>query len=261
MNFKEKTVIITGGAQSLGEYIAYSFAEKGANIVIADINYEQANKVSQNIINKYKVRSIAVKVDVCKEEEVKNLIKNTIDNFSKIDILICNAGVVYSTKVTELPKEKWDNILNVNLTGYFLCAKEAAKEMVKRKQGVIIDINSKSGKKGSLHNCAYSASKFGAIGLTQSLALDLAEDGIRVNAVCPGNLLDSPMWKNGLYEQYAKKLNIPKEKVRQAYIDKIPLKRGCTYEDVSNLVLFLSSKEASYMTGQAVNVTGGQEMR
>ncbi|KOR24520.1 SDR family oxidoreductase [Clostridium sp. L74] len=116
-------------------------------------------------------------------------------------------------------------------------------------------------KKGSLHNCAYSASKFGAIGLTQSLALDLAEDGIRVNAVCPGNLLDSPMWKNGLYEQYAQKLNIPKEKVRQAYIDKVPLKRGCIYEDVSNLVLFLSSEEASYMTGQAINVTGGQEMR
>ncbi len=98
-------------------------------------------------------------------------------------------------------------------------------------------------------------------GGAQSLALDLAENEIRVNAVCSGNLLDSPMWKNGLYEQYAKKLNIPKEKVRQAYIDKVPLKRGCTYEDVSNLVLFLSSKEASYMTGQAVNVTGGQEMR
>ncbi len=261
MNFNEKTVIITGGAQSLGEHIAYRFAEKGANVVIADMNYEQANKVSQNIVDKYEVKSVAVKVNVCKEEEVKNLMKNVIDNFKKIDILICNAGVVYSTKITEMPKEKWANTLNVNLTGYFLCAKEAAKEMIKRKEGVILEINSKSGKKGSLHNCAYSASKFGAIGLTQSLALDLAEDGIRVNAVCPGNLLDSPMWKNGLYEQYAKKLNIPKEKVRQAYIDKVPLKRGCTYEDVSNLVFFLSSEEASYMTGQAVNVTGGQEMR
>lgn len=139
--------------------------------------------------------------------------------------------------------------------------KRGCKGDDKEKTRFIIEINSKSGKKGSLHNCAYSASKFGAIGLTQSLALDLAEDGIRVNAVCPGNFLDSPMWKNGLYEQYAQKLNIPKEKVRQAYIDKVPLKRGCIYEDVSNLVLFLSSEEASYMTGQAINVTGGQEMR
>lgn len=137
MNLNEKTVIITGGAQSLGEHIAYSFAKKGANIVIADINYEQANKVSQNIIDKYKVKSIAVKVDVCKEAEVKNLIKNTLDNFRKIDILVCNAGVVYSTKITEMSKEKWHNILNVNLTGYFLCAKEAAKEMIKRKQGLL----------------------------------------------------------------------------------------------------------------------------
>ncbi len=133
MNFNEKTVIITGGAQSLGEYIAYSFAEKGANIVIADIDYEQANKVSQNIIDRYKVRSIAVKVDVCKEEEVKNLIKNTMDNFGKIDILICNAGVVYSTKITELPKEKWDNILNVNLTGYFFMCKRGCKGDDKKK--------------------------------------------------------------------------------------------------------------------------------
>ncbi|NEZ46684.1 sorbitol-6-phosphate dehydrogenase [Clostridium niameyense] len=261
MKFKGEVVLITGGAQSLGEYIANRFAKQGADVIITDINYNKAQEVAKSISKEHKVKAIAIGVDITKEPEVHNMVKESIKAFGKIDILVCNAGVVYSTKITEFSKEKWDHILNVNLTGYFLCAKEVSKEMIKRKQGVIIEINSKSGKKGSLHNCAYSASKFGSIGLTQSLALDLAEDGIRVNAVCPGNLLDSPMWVNGLYEQYAKKLNIPKEEVRQVYVDKVPLKRGCSYEDVANMVLFLSSNEAVYMTGQSINITGGQEMR
>lgn len=261
MKFKGKIVLITGGAQSLGEHIANRFAKQGADVIIADINYNKAQEVAKSISKEYRVKTIAIEVDITKEHEVQNMVKESIKNFGKIDVLVCNAGVVHSAKITEFSKEKWDHILNVNLTGYFLCAKEVAKEMIKRKQGVIIEINSKSGKKGSLYNCAYSASKFGSIGLTQSLALDLAEDGIRVNAVCPGNLLDSPMWVKGLYEQYAKKLNIPKEEVRQVYVDKVPLKRGCSYEDVANMVLFLSSDEATYMTGQSINITGGQEMR
>ncbi|HXV42232.1 MAG TPA: SDR family oxidoreductase, partial [Anaerolineae bacterium] len=127
--------------------------------------------------------------------------------------------------------------------------------------GAIIQINSKSGKKGSFKNSAYAASKFGGIGLTQSIALDLAEYGVRVNAVCPGNLLDSPLWVNSLYSQYAKKWGISEAEVRQKYIDQVPLKRGCTYEDVCNVLVFLASDQAGYMTGQAINVTGGQEMR
>jgi len=125
---------------------------------------------------------------------------------------------------------------------------------------VIIQINSKSGKKGSYKNSAYAASKFGGIGFTQSLALELAEFGVRVNAVCPGNLLDSPLWVDSLYEQYAQRLGISVEEVRQRYVDQVPMKRGCTYQDVTNVVTFLASDQASYMTGQAINVTGGQEM-
>ena len=151
--------------------------------------------------------------------------------------------------------------MDVNLTGYFLCAKYAAAVMKRQKSGVIIQINSKSGKKGSFKNGAYAASKFGGIGLTQSIALELAEYGVRVNAICPGNLLDSPLWVGSLYEQYSKRLGVSEEEVRQRYIDQVPMRRGCTYDDVTNVLVFLASDQSSYMTGQAINVTGGQEMR
>jgi sorbitol-6-phosphate 2-dehydrogenase len=154
--------------------------------------------------------------------------------------------------------------MDVNLTGYFLCAREAAKVMVPNKSGCIIQINSKSGKKGSYKNSAYSTAKFGGIGFTQSLALELAEHNIRVNAICPGNLLDSPLWNDGpnsLFEQYSKNQGITVEEVRKKYLSQVPLGRGCSYDDVANVMVFLASDDASYMTGQAINVTGGQEMR
>jgi NAD(P)-dependent dehydrogenase (short-subunit alcohol dehydrogenase family) len=142
-----------------------------------------------------------------------------------------------------------------------LLSDRLARVMKAQKSGAIIQINSKSGKKGSFRNAAYAASKFGGIGLTQSVALELAEFGVRVNAVCPGNQLDSPLWVNSLFKQYAKNQGITEEQVRQKYIDQVPMKRGCTYQDVENVVIFLASDQSSYMTGQAINVTGGQEMR
>jgi sorbitol-6-phosphate 2-dehydrogenase len=154
--------------------------------------------------------------------------------------------------------------MEVNLLGYFNCAKAAAKVMIPRRKGNIIQINSKSGKKGSYKNSAYAAAKFGGIGLTQSLALEFAEYGIRVNAICPGNLLNSPLWNDGpnsLFKQYAKNQGITEEEVRQKYLRQVPLGRSCEYEDIANIMVFLASDEASYMTGQAINVTGGQEMR
>jgi sorbitol-6-phosphate 2-dehydrogenase len=132
--------------------------------------------------------------------------------------------------------------------------------MKPQRSGVIIQINSKSGKKGSFKNSAYAASKFGGIGLTQSAALEMAEFGVRVNSICPGNLLDSPLWVNSLYKQYARTRGISEEEVRQYYVNQVPMKRGCTYDDVCNVLVFLASDQSSYMTGQAINVTGGQEM-
>ena len=119
----------------------------------------------------------------------------------------------------------------------------------------------KSGKKGSYKNCAYAASKFGGIGLTQSLALEFADQGIRVNSICPGNMLSSPLWVNSLFKQYAANQNTTEEAIREKYINQVPMKRGCEYEDIANVMVFLASDMSSYMTGQAINVTGGQEMK
>jgi len=259
---KDKIAIVTGAAQGLGEAIALRLAVEGAKVAVADINYEGAKKVADRIVEESgKDRAIAVQVDVTKSADVEKMVKETVNRYKRLDILVSNAGILKAFEITEFPEALWRRVLEVNLVGYFLCAKEAAKVMKEQKSGVIIQINSKSGKKGSLWNSAYAASKFGGIGLTQSIALDLAPYGIRVNAICPGNLLDSPLWVNSLYEQYAKKWGISKEEVRKKYEEQVPLGRGCTYEDVCNVLVFLASDEASYMTGQAINVTGGQEMR
>jgi sorbitol-6-phosphate 2-dehydrogenase len=188
------------------------------------------------------------------------MVQRVLAEFGRLDICVANAGILIAEAIWEFPAEKWKAVVDVNLYGYFLTAKHAAIAMLPQKKGVIIQINSKSGKKGSYKNSAYAASKFGGIGLTQSIALDLAEHGIRVNAICPGNLLDSPLWVNSLYRQYAKKWGISEAEVRQRYIDQVPMKRGCTYEDVANALVFLASDQAAYITGIALSVTGGQEM-
>jgi sorbitol-6-phosphate 2-dehydrogenase len=258
---QEKVAIVTGGAQGLGAAICKRLAGEGAHIVVADRNAAGAGQTASEIAGETGQRSLAVAVDVTDEAQVEALVARTLEEFGRLDILVANAGVVLSGPVDEFPLDKWQTVLAVNLTGYFLCAKYAARAMVAQGSGSIIQINSKSGKKGSYKNSAYAASKFGGIGLTQSLALELAEHNVRVNAVCPGNLLDSPLWVDSLYGQYAARLGISETEVRQRYIDQVPMKRGCTYQDVTNVVIFLASDQSSYMTGQAINVTGGQEMR
>lgn len=258
---QDRVALVTGGAQGLGQAICQRLAAEGCHIAVADINEEKAIQTAAAIQNR---RAIGIKVDVTKEDQVAAMVDRTVQEFGRLDILIANAGILIAEEVTEFPAEKWLAVINVNLYGYFLCAKHAARVMKPQKKGVIIEINSKSGKKGSFKNSAYAASKFGGIGLTQSIALDLADDNIRVNAICPGNLLDSPLWNEGpnsLFKQYARKWGITEEEVRQKYIDQVPMKRGCSYEDVCNVVTFLASDQSSYMTGQAINVTGGQEMR
>ena len=257
---QDRIAIVTGSAQGLGEAICRRLAREGAHVVVADLNLKGAERVAADIMAQTDRRAISVQVDVTDEAQVAAMVDRAVQEFGRLDILVSNAGILIAEPLDEFPADKWQAVINVNLFGYFLCAKHAARVMKAQRNGVIIQINSKSGKKGSYKNSAYAASKFGGIGLTQSIALELAEYGVRVNAVCPGNLLDSPLWVNSLYKQYARKWGITEEEVRQKYIDQVPMKRGCTYDDVCNMVVFLASDQASYMTGQAINVTGGQEM-
>ena len=258
---EDRIALITGGGQGLGQAISLRLAQEGAHVVVADLNEQTARATAGEIAATTDRKSIDLRVDVADEAQVEKMVQRAAQEFGRLDIVVSNAGILISEEIAEFPAEKWRAVMNVNLFGYFLVLKHTAKTMTEQRSGSIIQINSKSGKKGSFKNSAYAASKFGGIGLTQSAALEMAEYGIRVNAVCPGNLLDSPLWVNSLYSQYAKKWGISEEEVRQKYIDQVPMKRGCTYEDVCNVVVFLASDQAAYMTGQAVNVTGGQEMR
>jgi sorbitol-6-phosphate 2-dehydrogenase len=254
-----RTAIVTGAGQGLGEALARRLAAEGAAVSVADLNGDAAETVAASI-RETGARSIGFRANVTDEADVMALVRRAVDELGGLDILVANAGVLKAHDVQEFPLADWKLVLDVNLTGYFLCAREAAKVMAAQRRGTIIQINSKSGKKGSFRNSAYAASKFGGIGLTQSLALDLAPYGVRVNAVCPGNLLDGSLWQQSLYDQYAKKWGLTQDEVRRKYEEQVPLGRGCQYEDVANVVVFLASDESSYMTGQALNVTGGQQM-
>ena len=256
----DRVAIVTGGAQGLGAAIVRRLADEGSHVVVADLNEEGAQATAADVAAATGRQTLAAAVDVTDEAQVAGLVDRTVAHFGALDVLVANAGIVIAGPLDEFDAARWRKVIDVNLNGYFLCAKHAARVMKAQGRGSIIQINSKSGKKGSFKNAAYAASKFGGVGLTQSIALELAEFGVRVNAVCPGNLLDSPLWVDSLYDQYAARLGVTVEEVRQRYVDQVPMKRGCTYQDVTNVVVFLASDQSSYMTGQAINVTGGQEM-
>ena len=261
MRFTDRVALITGAAQGLGKAIGERLASEGAIVIVADINEEGAKATADEIGKKYGVKTLGLRMDVTDDFEVHTAMENIERDFGRLDILVSNAGILKAYELTEFPVSEWRQVIEVNLIGYMICAKHACQIMQRQKSGVIIQINSKSGKKGSFRNSAYAASKFGGIGLTQSLALEMAPYNVRVNAVCPGNLLDGTLWQDSLFEQYARTQGLTIEEVRKKYMDQVPLNRGCSYDDVTNVVAFLASDDASYMTGQALNVTGGQEMR
>jgi sorbitol-6-phosphate 2-dehydrogenase len=248
-SLQDKIAIVTGAAQGLGAAICERLTAEGAHVVPAD------------------VKGLDVSVDVSNETHVKDLFDRTVAQYGRVDIVVANAAILIAEPIAEADAEKWRAVMNVNLFGNFLTMKHACRVMKPNKSGSIIQINSKSGKKGSAANSAYAASKFGGIGLVQSVALEMAPHGIRCNAICPGNLLDSPLWmhpEKGLFVQYLKAGKVPGAKnvedVRQAYVNQVPMKRGCSYDDISNAVVFFASDASSYITGIALSVTGGQEM-
>ena len=225
----KKVAVVVGGGQTLGEFLCKGIADAGYNVAVADLNIDNANKVADAINQKHGAGTAkGFGVDATNEESVIKLAQDVDNTFNRTDLMVYSAGVAKAAPITNFALSDFQLSVNVNLTGYFLCAREFAKLMLKHNTaGRIIQINSKSGKVGSKHNS--------------------------------GNLLKSPMFQS-LIPQYAKKLGIPENEVEQVYIDKVPLKRGCDYQDVLNVLLFYASDKASYCTGQSINITGGQVM-
>ncbi len=266
-----KIAVVTGSAQGFGEGIARWLADEGASVVIADMNAEGAKKTAEAIAADCGVPALAAAANVSDEDSVRKMMEDCVLAFGGLDIFVNNAGIVRAGSLEEMTKQNFELVTSVNYTAYFLCAKYASavmkiqREVSPEYMADIIEINSKSGLAGSNKNFAYAGSKFGGIGLTQSFALELAPYGIKVNAVCPGNFLDGPLWSDpekGLFVQYLNAGKVPGAKtvedVRRFYESKVPLNRGCRIEDVAKAVVYIIDQK--YETGQAIPVTGGQEM-
>ncbi len=236
------------------------------------MNLAGAEKLAEELCAEYGAgTAVGVAVNVANEDDVAEMFRQAVVCYGGLDVLVSCAGILIAGGLQALTREQFDKVTAVNYTGYFLCARyagaimKAQREAVPGRMADIIEINSKSGLEGSKANFAYAGSKFGGIGLTQSFALELAEYGIKVNAICPGNLLDGPLWSDperGLFRQYLDAGKVPGAKtvadVRAFYEAKVPLGRGCTVDDVARAVFYLV--EQQYETGQALPVTGGQVM-
>jgi len=267
-----RIAVVTGGAQGFGAGIEENLILEGANVVIADLNEERGQETASEI-NKTAVNNkvVFIKADVTNPASLQNLVKNTVAGFGGIDLFISNAGILRAGGLDEMSPETFELMTKVNYMAYFLCTKFVSPVMIlqsKYRENYftdIIQINSKSGLKGSNKNFAYAGGKFGGIGLTQSFALELMPYRIKVNSICPGNFFEGPLWsdpENGLFVQYLRAGKVPGAKniedVRKHYERQVPAGRGCRVEDVMKAIYYLVEQE--YETGQAVPVTGGQEM-
>jgi NAD(P)-dependent dehydrogenase (short-subunit alcohol dehydrogenase family) len=265
-------VVVTGAAQGFGHAIAADLVAQGGHVVLADINVGLAGRQAQALASEFGAgRAVGVALDVTDDASVAACFDEVVRRYGGLDLLVSNAGILRAGSVTAQPVAEFDAVTRVNYRGYFLCVRHAAPILARQHRARpaywadIVEINSKSGLVGSSRNSAYAGAKFGGIGLTQSFALELVGDGIKVNAICPGNFLDGPLWAdpdNGLFVQYLREGKVrgaqTLDDVRRFYEAKVPMGRGCTPADVLDALYYVVAQQ--YETGQAIPVTGGQVM-
>ncbi|MEW6358915.1 MAG: glucose 1-dehydrogenase [Planctomycetota bacterium] len=258
-----KVSIVTGSASGIGKGIAAGLARSKSDVAIADINIDGAKATATELAKAHGVRAVGVKMDVTNKASIEQAVAEVVQKLGRIDILVNNAGIAPSYSLVDFPEDKWDLTIAINMKGYFLVAQAVVRQMLKQGEGGnIINISSKTGVRGSSDNSAYNASKFGVIGLAQGWSRELAKHKIRVNSVLPGNVLrGSGIWNEEYKRSCAKKYGIKPEEVEDYYNKQVPLGRQCSVEDIANMVVFLVSDYASYITGCSHLVDGGQEMR
>ena len=255
MDFNGKTVIITGASSGIGKGIAGAFSQRGANIVIGDINDESSDSLCEEL-GRNGSKVVFVKTDVTNQEDCRNLVKVAVEKFGKIDVGVNNAGISSMYRVEELPADEWDRVMAVNARGIFLCSQAELIQFKKQNGGgKIVNTASIAGKRAAYFMSHYVASKFAVIGFTKNLALEAAPHNISVNCICPG-LVQTDMQKREIKWESSMR-GITEEELRKEYLDITPMKRLETTADVANLVLFLASEYADFITGEAIDVTGG----
>lgn len=245
MKLKDKVAIITGGASGIGEATVIRFAEEGANVAIIDVNLEGAEKLAERVKSMGR-EALAAKADVSNKSEVESVIAQALEKFGHLDILVNNAGINRDALVKKISEGMWDEVVDVNLKGTFLCAQAATKPMMEQNHGKIINTSS-VGSLGNVGQANYAASKAGVIGLTKTLALELARYNINVNCVAPGATKTPLIAK------------LPPE-IAEKFKKMIPFKRFAEPREIAELHLFLASEESSYITGQVIFIDGGMSV-
>jgi len=258
MRHKDRVAIVTGGGRGIGKGTCEYMAGLGAKVVVADLDLD----VAQQVVGKIKAddgEAMAVKVDVTQKSEVQAMAAEVLKAYEKIDILVNNAGTDIKGAITELEENTWDFLMTLNLKGVFLCTQAVMPSMIERRYGRIVNISSMAGKTGEPFTSPYCATKFGVIGFTQSIALEVGKYNITINAVCPGPV-DTELIRKSVAQSAKIKGMTPEDFLQEFFIDPTPLGRIAKPLDVARAVSFLASDEAEFITGSTLNVSGGREM-
>ncbi|HHV66001.1 MAG TPA: SDR family oxidoreductase [Peptococcaceae bacterium] len=250
MLLKDKIAIVTGAAQGIGKAIAKMYSEHGAYVVLCDIQEDKVKATALEIEKETGRKTVGLTVDVTKSEQVNAVVEKTLELFGRIDILVNNAGILRHALIIDTDEKMWDQIFNINVKGTFLFTKAVCSVMMKQRSGKIINMSSCSGKKPTLKEAAYSATKAAIIGFTRVAALEMGPYGINCNAICPG-ATDTDMIRNTF---------LTSPEVEQEWIDKTALKRLGRPEDQARVALFLASELSDHITGESLIVSAGELM-